>query len=51
MLLQVRDFSFSADAMETQQAEFGSLKSEAAAKLESLNDWCQSAFSEVTTWS
>mmetsp|Transcript_24583 Transcript_24583/g.61899 ORF Transcript_24583/g.61899 Transcript_24583/m.61899 type:complete len:368 (+) Transcript_24583:215-1318(+) len=47
----VRDFSFSADAMETQQAEFGSLKSEAAAKLESLNDWCQSAFSEAfSSW-
>jgi hypothetical protein len=33
--------------MESQQAEFTELKSTAAAKIESLNDWCQSAFSEV----
>lgn len=47
----VRDFSFSEEAMESQQAEFTELKSTAAAKIESLNDWCQSAFSEAfSSW-
>jgi len=47
----VRDFTYSEEAKEAQESELSALKEDSAAKLESLSEWCQTAFAEAfTSW-
>mmetsp|Transcript_29338 Transcript_29338/g.82737 ORF Transcript_29338/g.82737 Transcript_29338/m.82737 type:complete len:370 (+) Transcript_29338:293-1402(+) len=43
----VREFTFSEEAQETQVSEFNNMKQEASMKMESLSEWCQTAFGDA----